>query len=290
MTCSFGGFPTIRHNELRDFIGSVVSEVCHDVEIEPLLQPLDGEVFQARSTTTSQEARADVRATGFWTRREAAFFDVRVFHAGASSYRDKSFSDLCQLHQRAKQLEYEERIINVDHGSFCLLVFATSGATGPLCDQFLKHLAGKIADRDSSEYSCVMAWLRCRISFALLRSAVMCIRGSRSSCRSPVNNASRELSLARPAFLEEGWVSFLCSCFFFIEHVGHRSCVLSLYIYHLNHCLCYYWWSWCQSSKFQFMYCVPCIVCHCSIKTSLPRSNLFSIYFCLQFVSLSPFV
>ena len=204
MTCSFGGFPTIRHNELRDFIGSVVSEVCHDVEIEPLLQPLDGEVFQARSTTTSQEARADVRATGFWTRREAAFFDVRVFHAGASSYRDKSFSDLCQLHQRAKQLEYEERIINVDHGSFCPLVFATSGATGPLCDRFLKHLAGKIADRDSSEYSCVMAWLRCRISFALLRSAVMCIRGSRSSRRSPVNNANRELSLARPSFLEEG--------------------------------------------------------------------------------------
>ena len=140
--------------ELRDFIGSVVSEVCHDVEIEPLLQPLDGEVFQARSTTTSQEAR-DVRATGFWTRREAAFFDVRVFHAGASSYRDKSFSDLCQLHQRAKQLEYEERIINVDHGSFCPLVFATSGATGPLCDRFLKHLAGKV------EYSRVMAWLRC---------------------------------------------------------------------------------------------------------------------------------
>ena len=291
MTCSFGGFPTIRHNELRDFIGSVVCEVCHDVENEPLLQPLGGEVFQARSTTTSQEARADVRAIGFWTRWEAAFFDVRVFHAGASSYRDKSFSDFCQLHQRAKQLEYEERIISVDHGSFCPLVFATSGATGPLCDWFLKHLAGKVADRDPSEYSCVIAWLRCRISFALLSSAVMCIRGSRSSRRSPVNNANRELSLARPSFLEEGWVSFLCSCFLlFIEQVaaGRRSSVLSLFVYHLNHYFCYYWW--CQSSKFQFMYCGPCMVCLCSIQTSLPWSNLFSIYFCLQFVSLSPFV
>ena len=195
---------TIRHNELRDFIGSVVSEVCHDVEIEPLLQPLDGEVFQARSTTTSQEARADVRATGFWTRREAAFFDVRVFTPEPRRTGIIHSLTFCQLHQRAKQLEYEERIINVDHGSFCPLVFATSGATGPLCDRFLKHLAGKIADRDSREYSCVMAWLRCRISFALLRSAVMCIRGSRSSRRSPVNNANRELSLARPSFLEEG--------------------------------------------------------------------------------------
>ena len=70
-----------------------------------------------------------------------------------------------------------------------------------------------------------------------------------------MNNANRELSLARPSFLEEGWVSFLSSCFFFfIEHVGHRSSVLSLSVYHLNHFFCYYWW--CQSSKFQFMYCV----------------------------------
>ena len=30
-----------------------------------------------------------------------------------------------------KQLQYEERIVNVDHGSFCPLVFSTSGAIAP---------------------------------------------------------------------------------------------------------------------------------------------------------------
>ena len=66
MTCSFGGFPTIRHNELRDIIAEQISEVCHNVAVEPLLQPLDGETFKAKSTATSQEGRSDVRAAGFW--------------------------------------------------------------------------------------------------------------------------------------------------------------------------------------------------------------------------------
>ena len=61
MTCSFGGFPTIRHNELRDFFESVVAEVCHDVAIEALLQLLDGEVFRARSTQPTAQANRRVK-------------------------------------------------------------------------------------------------------------------------------------------------------------------------------------------------------------------------------------
>ena len=197
MTCSFGGFPTIRHNELRDIVGDLLTEVCHNVKIEPVLQPLSGETFQARTTTTSPEARSDVRATGFWTRGEDAFFDIRVFHLNAPSYRHMTFQEACQHHQRLKQLEYEERIINVDHGSFCPLVFSTSGAVGPLCSQFLKRLAGKIADKDGADYSSTVAWLRCRISFALLRSTVMCVRGSRSSRHAPIHiPEQRKVSIA----------------------------------------------------------------------------------------------
>jgi len=33
INCSSGGFPTLRHNELRDFTATVTSEVCHDVAI-----------------------------------------------------------------------------------------------------------------------------------------------------------------------------------------------------------------------------------------------------------------
>ena len=43
---------------------SVVNEVCHDVEIEPKLQPLQGESFVNNSTTTEVEARLDINANG----------------------------------------------------------------------------------------------------------------------------------------------------------------------------------------------------------------------------------
>ena len=46
MNCSSGGFSTLRHNELTDFTTAALSKVCHNVAIEPVLQPLSGESFQ----------------------------------------------------------------------------------------------------------------------------------------------------------------------------------------------------------------------------------------------------
>ena len=43
LCCSKSGFPTHRHNEIRDFTASVLTEVCHDVCTEPPLQELAGE-------------------------------------------------------------------------------------------------------------------------------------------------------------------------------------------------------------------------------------------------------
>ena len=45
-SCKVGGFPIIRHNEIRDLTAAdLLSEVCHDVCVEPLLQPLSGETL-----------------------------------------------------------------------------------------------------------------------------------------------------------------------------------------------------------------------------------------------------
>ena len=39
-----------------------------------------------------------------------------------------------------------------------------------------------------------MGWLRCRLSFAILRSAIMCIRGTRSSFGFAVNEGNLTLA------------------------------------------------------------------------------------------------
>ena len=46
----------------------MLSEVCHNVAIEPQLQPLNGEGFHHKSANTDENLRLDIRARGFWNR------------------------------------------------------------------------------------------------------------------------------------------------------------------------------------------------------------------------------
>ncbi len=38
-TCPKGGFPILRHNEIRDLTANLLTEVCQDVNVEPPYNP-----------------------------------------------------------------------------------------------------------------------------------------------------------------------------------------------------------------------------------------------------------
>ena len=77
----------IRHNDIRETFANLMNEVCHDVEIEPKLKPLQGESLVNNSTTTD-EARLDIKANGLWgSRFSRAFFDVKIFNPHAKTAR-----------------------------------------------------------------------------------------------------------------------------------------------------------------------------------------------------------
>jgi len=65
LNCSFGGFPTIRHNELRDVTANLLSQVCSNVQITPHLQPLSGKILAHRTSNFDNQARLDISAKGF---------------------------------------------------------------------------------------------------------------------------------------------------------------------------------------------------------------------------------
>ena len=161
----------------------------------PPLLPLTGENIVPLSANRRDDARADIRATGFWGRQQCAFFDIRVFHPNARSYRHSCISSLYRRHELTKKREYGDRIREVENGSFTPLVFATTGGMGREATLFYKHLADQISEKRNTTYSKTMAWIRCTLSFSLLRSAVMCIRGSRSTSHR-VPNVSLELGVA----------------------------------------------------------------------------------------------
>ena len=66
VSCSLGGFPTLRHKEVRDTIVGLIKQVAHQVTIEPHLQPLSGEHLRYSTANTEDQARLDVAASGIW--------------------------------------------------------------------------------------------------------------------------------------------------------------------------------------------------------------------------------
>ena len=66
LSCPKGGFPSLRHNEIRDLSANLLAEVCNDVCIEPCLQPLSGETLNGASSNAQDGARLDIAANGFW--------------------------------------------------------------------------------------------------------------------------------------------------------------------------------------------------------------------------------
>ena len=84
MICKLGGFVTQRHKELRDLEAELISMVCRDVEVEPVLQEITGEELNW-GVNTASDARLDIVARGFWEMQRSAFFDVRVCHSNADS-------------------------------------------------------------------------------------------------------------------------------------------------------------------------------------------------------------
>ncbi|XP_064395274.1 uncharacterized protein LOC135342473, partial [Halichondria panicea] len=182
LSCAKGGYPSIRHNEIRDFTANLMSEVCHNVAIEPHLQPITGEILSGASANTQDGARLDVAADGFWgSRFERAFFDVRVFNPYAPSNRQPQLSTTYRKHENIKKRAYDQRIRDVENSTFTPLILSSIGGLGRAATSTYKRLASLLSTKWDQPYSTTMGWIRCRLSFSLLRSAIMCIRGARSS-------------------------------------------------------------------------------------------------------------
>ena len=200
LSCPTGGYPSTRHNKLHDITHTIspcdlLKEVCSNVMVKPPLQPLTAEVLSMRTSIRGEKARLDISARGFWGGRfERAFFDVRVFNPSTPTNRSHQLTTIYCRHKQEKRHAYEQHVREFERGSFTLLVFAASGAMGKAATVLYKRLATLLAQKWHQPYSTTMGWLRTALSFALLRSAVLCLRGSRTK-RSPPVSSNHALDL-----------------------------------------------------------------------------------------------
>jgi len=178
--CKLGGFIHMRHNSETNLFARLAKQAFNDVEVEPPLLALSGEKLKLKSANTQPDARSDVRVRGFWTRQQNAFFDFRVIYPFASSYLSKSPAALFRMSSKHKKRVYLERITSVDNGSFTPMIMSSSGGMGPEMTVAIKHLARKLAEKRNEPYAATIGLLRCRFSFEMMRSALVCLRGSRT--------------------------------------------------------------------------------------------------------------
>ena len=170
----------MRHDALRDTEADLMREAgARNVQLEPTLIPTRGDHLRAQ-TNRADQSRLDIAATGIWNAFERTYFDIRVTHPFAPSNANKDLRQLYQQHEREKKNTYEERVVENEKGAFCPLVFSTTGGTGGLCDNHHRRIAELIARRRRERYSDVIAYVRTRLRFTLLRSVLMALRGTRA--------------------------------------------------------------------------------------------------------------
>ena len=87
------------------------------------------------------------------------------------------------LHESEKKRQNSSRVLDIEHGKFTPLIFTTTGGMRKECLSYHSRLAELIAIKKEEDYAETISWILARTSFALLRSALICRRGTRSTIK-----------------------------------------------------------------------------------------------------------
>ena len=126
---------------------------------------------------------------------QKACFDIRVFYPLASSYCQKDLAFLYHRHESEKKREYVQWVRVVECGALTPLVFASTGGMARECATAFRRIADILSDK-KMPYSQVIHLIRCRLSLALIWSAIRAIRGSQRSRQPTVTDFNRAFTEA----------------------------------------------------------------------------------------------
>ena len=191
LSCPKGAMPIMQHNGIRDIFAQLLTDVCPNVDVEPALQPLSGERFHQRSTNTEDGARLDIRAQDFLGQKQEKYlFRCQGLQLPGALQLHALHRACYRGHEQEKRRTYEKRVIEVEKGTFTPLVLSSSGGCGPSAMIALKRLAGLISEKHGQPYSSALTFIRCRLAFSLINSAVACLRAPRSAYHAPAMEIS----------------------------------------------------------------------------------------------------
>ena len=80
-----------------------------------------------------------------------------------------------------KKRAYQKWTLDVEQSTFTPLLLSATQGMGTEATTFYKRHAAMLSQKWENPYSKTLCWLRCRLSYSLIRSAIQAIRGARSS-------------------------------------------------------------------------------------------------------------
>ena len=107
-----------------------------------------------------------------------SFFDIRVFDPNAFRYLHKYLQQCHTMNELKKKRSYNERVLQVEHGTFTPLVFSIYGSMGREYNTFSSRLSQLISDKINLRKSITMNWIKTKVYFALLKASLLCLWGS----------------------------------------------------------------------------------------------------------------
>ena len=134
---------------------------------------------------------ADLCVRGVWQPQTEALFDIRVVDTDARSYCGRTpIAVLCSAEVEKKR---KCSLACQSHrASFTPLCVSVDGLLAPEARFFVQRLSDNLSMKWEQPFGVVSSWVRACLSFAILRAALLCVRGSRTKWRSLgiVNGAS----------------------------------------------------------------------------------------------------
>ena len=175
-TCPKGGFPSIRHNKIRDLTASLLAEVCNEIEVEPiynqslvssLLWPLQTPKME-HVLTFQQMVFGVVSVKRLLLMWKFSILMLQVIDPLMSTAFLESMNYLRSILMKLVSMRLNTIPLH--------LQFFQPQVEWLMKLHFYKRLASLYSDKWDTNYATVMGWVRWCLSFSLLRSAIRCLR------------------------------------------------------------------------------------------------------------------
>ena len=136
---------------------------------------MSGETFFKKTANKWDQATVDVSSRDFWLTGQVALFDVKVFKPTAKRYVNQKRRKSYEVNEKEKKKQYNDRNLQVEHGTFTSLMSATSDM-GRESQKFYARLSEMISKKRKKNYAFIASWISRKISFGLANSVCTCLR------------------------------------------------------------------------------------------------------------------